>query len=96
MGAAYLFKRRFDEAAAKLLLSIQDHARFPHSYRLLAACYAQMGRLDEAREIVAKLRTITALSSLRPALAISVTIQPGATWNKAPPLPVWNPNETNP
>jgi TolB-like protein/class 3 adenylate cyclase len=61
MGAAYLFKRRFDEAAAKLLLSIQDHARFPHSYRLLAACYAQMGRLDEAREIVAKLRTITAL-----------------------------------
>jgi len=61
MGAAYLFKRRFDEAAAKLLLSIQDHAHFPHSYRLLAACYAQMGRLDEARAIVAKLRTITAL-----------------------------------
>jgi adenylate cyclase len=61
MGAAYLFKRRFDEAVAKLMLSIQDHARFPHSYRLLAACYAHMGRIDEAREMVTKLRAITAL-----------------------------------
>ncbi|MGH7059470.1 MAG: hypothetical protein ACREFH_03705, partial [Stellaceae bacterium] len=31
----------------------------PHSYRILAACYAHMGRLDEACEVVAKLRTIT-------------------------------------
>jgi TolB-like protein len=61
MGAAHLFKRRFDEAAAKLLLSVQDHARFPHSYRLLAACYGHMGRLDEARVIVARLRAITPL-----------------------------------
>jgi TolB-like protein/class 3 adenylate cyclase len=61
MGAAYFFKSRFDDAAAKLLLSIQDHARFPHSYRLLAACYAHMGRLEEAREIVARLRALTPL-----------------------------------
>ena len=32
---------------------------FPYSYRFLAACYAHMGRLDEAREIVAQLRAIT-------------------------------------
>ena len=61
MGMAYFFKRRFDEAAAKLLLSIQDHPGFPRSYRFLAACYAHMGRLDEARAIVARLRAITPL-----------------------------------
>ena len=61
MGMAYFFKRQFDEAAAKLLLAIQDHPGFPASYRVLAACYAHMGRLDEARAIVARLRAITPL-----------------------------------
>jgi len=61
MGAAYFFKRRFDEAAAKLLLSMQDHPGYPNSYRFLAACYAYLGRLDEARAIVARLRAITPL-----------------------------------
>jgi adenylate cyclase len=28
-------------------------------YRLLAACYAHMGRLHEARELVSRLRAIT-------------------------------------
>jgi TolB-like protein/class 3 adenylate cyclase len=59
MGIAYFLKRRFDEAASKLLLSIQNHPGFPNSYRTLAACYAHMGRRDEARAIVARLRTIT-------------------------------------
>ena len=58
MGLACFFKRRFDEAAAKLLLAIQDHPGSPLSYRTLAACYAHMGRLDEAHEIVARLRAI--------------------------------------
>jgi len=61
MGAAYFFKHRFDEAASKLLLSIQVDPGYPASYRVLAACYAHMGRLDEARAIVAKLRAITPL-----------------------------------
>jgi TolB-like protein len=61
MGMAYFCKHRFDEAAAKLLLSIQDHPGFPPSYRVLASCYAHMGRLDEARAIVARLRAITPL-----------------------------------
>ena len=30
-------------------------------YRWLAACYAHMGRLDDAREIVARLRAITSV-----------------------------------
>jgi TolB-like protein len=59
MGQAHFFKRRFDEAAAKLLLSIQDHQGFPPTYHFLAACYAHMGRLDEARAIVTRLRAIT-------------------------------------
>ncbi len=56
---AYFLRRQFDEAASKLLLSIQDDPGRPVSYRYLAACYAHMGRLDEARAIVARLRAIT-------------------------------------
>jgi adenylate cyclase len=61
IGMAYFFKRRFDEAAAKLFLSIQDHPEAPLSYRFLAACYAHMGHLDEAQVIVERLRAITPL-----------------------------------
>ena len=61
MGAAYFFKRQFDEAAAKLLLAIQDDPGLPAPYRFLASCYAHMGRLNEARAIVARLRAITPL-----------------------------------
>jgi adenylate cyclase len=61
IGGAYFFKRQFNEAAAKLLLAIQDHPGFTPSYRTLAACYAHMGRLHKARAIVTRLRTITPL-----------------------------------
>ena len=60
LGEAHFFKREFDEAAPRLLLSIQDQPGYPHAYRILAACYVHMGRLDEARAIVARLRAITA------------------------------------
>jgi adenylate cyclase len=59
MGAAYFFKRRFEEAASKLLLSIQENPGASAPYRFLAACYAHMGRLDEARAIVVRLQAIT-------------------------------------
>jgi tetratricopeptide (TPR) repeat protein len=59
IGVAYFFKHRFEEATAKLLLSIQDQPGYPASYRYLAACYAHMGDLDEARAIVTRLRAIT-------------------------------------
>ena len=61
MGMAYFFKHQFDEAAAKLLLAIQDNPGSTNPYRYLAACYAHMGRLDEARAVVAKLRANTPL-----------------------------------
>jgi len=51
--------RRFDEATSKLLLAIQDNPGAPGAYGFLAACYAHMGRLDEACAIVARLRAIT-------------------------------------
>jgi TolB-like protein/class 3 adenylate cyclase len=58
MGMAYFFKHQFDESASKLILAIQDHPGFPPSYRTLAACYAHMGRLDEAGAIITRLRAI--------------------------------------
>jgi adenylate cyclase len=61
LGMAYFFKRQFDEAASKLLLCIQGNPGAPTAYRTLAACYAHMGRLDEARAIIARLRAITPL-----------------------------------
>jgi adenylate cyclase len=61
MGMAYFFKRQYEEAASKLILAIQDHPGFPPSYRTLAACYAHMGRLDEARAVITRLRAITPL-----------------------------------
>ena len=54
IGMAYFYKRQFDEAAAKLRVSLQDHPGYPRPYRFLAACYAHMGRLDEARAIIAR------------------------------------------
>lgn len=59
LGGAHFLGRRFDEAVPKLLLAIQDDPSFPQPYRWLAACYAHMGRLDDAHEIVTRLRTIT-------------------------------------
>jgi TolB-like protein/class 3 adenylate cyclase len=61
IGGAHFLCRRFDEAVPKLLLAIHEDPSFPHPYRVLAACYAHMGRLDEAREVVARLRTITSV-----------------------------------
>jgi pentatricopeptide repeat protein len=59
VGAAHFFSRRFDEALPKLLLGIQDDPGFPIAYHLLASCYAHMGRLDEARDVVKRLRVIS-------------------------------------
>jgi adenylate cyclase len=61
MGMAYFFKRQFEDAASKLLLGIQDHPGFPVPYRTLAACYAHMGRVADARAIVSRLRAVTPL-----------------------------------
>jgi adenylate cyclase len=59
IGGAHFFSRRFEEAVSKALVAIQEDPTHPQPYRFLAACYAHMGRLDDAREIVTRLRAIT-------------------------------------
>jgi hypothetical protein len=59
IGHAHFFSRRFDESVPKLLLSIREDSSDPPPYRYLAACYAHMGWLEDAREIIAQLRAIT-------------------------------------
>ena len=50
-----------DQRAA-LLLAAQDlPSDFPDPYRRLIACYTHMGRLDEAREVLQRLRAMTPL-----------------------------------
>ncbi len=61
LGGAHFLALRFDEALPKLLLAIQEDPSFPPPYRVLAACYAHMGRLDDAREIIERLRAITSV-----------------------------------
>jgi TolB-like protein/tetratricopeptide (TPR) repeat protein len=59
LGIANFFLHRFDEAAAKLLAAIQQTPAWPWPYRGLTACYAHLGRLDEAHEILDRLRALT-------------------------------------
>jgi TolB-like protein/tetratricopeptide (TPR) repeat protein len=59
IGCAHFFSRRFNLAVPKLLLAIQEDPSHPLPYRNLAACYAHMGRLVDAREMIARLRSIT-------------------------------------
>jgi TolB-like protein/class 3 adenylate cyclase len=58
-GAALFFGRRFEEAVPKLRVAIEEMPVFPTPYRFLAACFAHMGLLDEARATIARLRAIT-------------------------------------
>ena len=60
-GYALFVSRRFDEAVAQLLVAIQQDPSFPMPYRVLAACYGHMGRLEKAQEIVAQLTAITSV-----------------------------------
>jgi hypothetical protein len=53
---AHFFNRRFDDAVANLLLSLEELPTWPTPYRLLAACYAQIGQLGEAREVYKRLQ----------------------------------------
>ena len=59
IGCAHFVRRRFDDAARALLIAIQDDRGWVAPHRFLAACYAHMGRLNEAREVVARLTSIS-------------------------------------
>jgi TolB-like protein len=62
IGSALVSSRRFEEAIPKLLASIQnDEGAAVAPYRWLVACYAHMGRLQEARATLARLRAISSV-----------------------------------
>ena len=41
------------------LRALQERPTWAPTYRSLASCYAHLGRLDEAREVVRRLQAIT-------------------------------------
>jgi len=59
IGMGHFFAGRFEDAAASLLLSLQEGPAWVPTHRFLASCYAHLGRFDEARETVTRLRTLT-------------------------------------
>ncbi|HEU0217250.1 MAG TPA: adenylate/guanylate cyclase domain-containing protein [Stellaceae bacterium] len=59
IGAALFFGRRFEEAVSRLRVAMEEMPVFPTSYRFLAACYAHLGLLDEARATIARLRALS-------------------------------------
>jgi tetratricopeptide (TPR) repeat protein len=59
IGVSHFLNRRFEEAAARLVVSLEEIPTWAVTYRFLSSCYAHMGRLDEARQLVERLRAIT-------------------------------------
>jgi TolB-like protein len=59
LGVALLLNRQFDTAAETLVAAVQANPGYPASYRGLASCYAHMGRLEEARAVIERLRLLT-------------------------------------
>jgi len=59
IGMGYFFTRRLHEAAEMFRLAIQEKSSWAPTYRFLASCYAHMGRLEDAKETVRRLRTFT-------------------------------------
>jgi adenylate cyclase len=59
IGMAHFLSRRFDQAVPRLLLATQEDPGYLEAYRYLAACYAYLGRLGEARTIIERLRGIS-------------------------------------
>jgi adenylate cyclase len=59
IGVGHFFARRFEEATRMMLLSLQEKPNWVPTYRFLAACYAQMGRNEEAREALKRVRDLS-------------------------------------
>ncbi len=59
VGLAHFLNRRFEDALPKLIVAAQHLASVLYVHRVLASCYAHMERLEEARAIIERLRTIS-------------------------------------
>jgi adenylate cyclase len=60
IGEAQFFQRRFGAAIATLSAALEEIPGHAGMYRYLASCYAHAGRFDEAREILRRLRLVSA------------------------------------
>jgi hypothetical protein len=54
LGMCHFFEGRFEEAAAFLEDSFRELPTYPLTGWFLAACYARMGRVSEAREFASR------------------------------------------
>jgi len=84
LGMAHFFSRRFDQAAEMLAMSTREGGS-ASAYRGLASCYAHMGRLDEARAVIERLRAISPMRSrsrcaIRGPSSANCTFRAGAWW----------------
>jgi adenylate cyclase len=59
IGVGHFFARRGEKAAELLDLALQERSEWPPTLRFMASCLAHLGRLEEAREMVKRLRAIT-------------------------------------
>jgi TolB-like protein len=59
IGMGHFFARRTEKAAEMFGLSLQESSEWPPTLRFMASCLAHMGRLEEAQEMVKRLREIT-------------------------------------
>jgi adenylate cyclase len=59
VGLAHFLSRRFEDAMPKLIAAVQYRPNPPQQLRVLASCYAHMRRMEEARAIIERLRTIS-------------------------------------
>jgi TolB-like protein len=61
IGTAQFLNRRFDDAVATLRVALEELPSFTPTHRALAACYAHMGRLNEARDMIHRLSELTSV-----------------------------------
>jgi adenylate cyclase len=59
IGIGHMYCGRLETAASFLQVALQENPSYPLANRFLASCYAHLGRMDDAREVVARLRAIT-------------------------------------
>jgi adenylate cyclase len=59
IGMAHLLAHRFADAVAALRVSLEEVPTFTPTYRALAACYAHLGQVDDAREMITRLASLT-------------------------------------
>jgi adenylate cyclase len=60
IGLAHFLGRRFELAAQNFKLALRQVPDWPSSYRFLAACYAHLAHLEEARAVIEQLRKMGA------------------------------------